>query len=230
MSRLGDLLKQERQRRKLSIKQAARMSGVSEQFLTSVEQGTRIIQDTEARRILKKLGAVHAIEQNFTLDDIAATIDLQTAETKEEKPKQTYNGETGVSGSIWLDALSAVLQKVPVYNAVFKQIDSKFIPKQDGKIEGYPADKLMYFQVPDDDMRGFRIIREDLVLLVKEQLFIDGAIMLVQENEHYMLRKIKKLDANNIMLQSFGREYESLVYEIDSIKAVAKAIKLEAKL
>lgn len=204
------------------------MGGVSEQFLLGVEEGSRIIQDTEARRILKKLGAVHAIEQNFTLEDIAATVDLQTAETKKEQKKSENN--TGVAGSIWLDALSAVLQKIPIYNAIMKQVDSRFLPKQDGKIEGYSADKLMYFLVNDDEMRGFRIIRDDLVLLVKEQIFIDGAIMLVQQNEHYMLRKIKKLDARHILLQSFGREYDSLSYDIGDIKAIAKAIKFEAKL
>lgn len=229
MSRLGDLLKQERQRRKLSTKQAAKIAGVAEKFLIDVEAGNRIIQDTEARRILKKLGATQAIEQNFTLDDIAATIDLNTA--KQEKiEKKKINNNKEITGSIWLDALSAVLQKIPVYNTIMKHIDDVFLPKQDGKIYGFLAEKLLYFEVFDEDMRGFRLFRGDRVLLVKENSVIDGAIMLVQENEHYMLRKIKKLDASNIMLQSFGRDFDSKTCAMASIKVIARAIKFEAKL
>lgn len=226
MSRLGDLIKQERLRHKLNTKQLAKMTGISEQFLIGVEQGTKIIQDTEARRILKKMGAQEIIEQNLTLDDIATTVDLHTAQLKSSTNKATSNE----ASSIWLDALSSVLHKIPVYNAIMKQIDARFLPKQDGKIDGYPADKLLYFEVFDDQMRGFRMQRGDRVLLVKDNCFQDGAIMLVQENEHYMLRKIKKLDALHIMLQSFGREYQGDTYNIDTIRPIAKAIKFEANL
>ena len=55
MSRLGDMIKQERLRAGWSHKQLAKKSGVSEKFLVEVEAGTRIIADTQATRILKVL-------------------------------------------------------------------------------------------------------------------------------------------------------------------------------
>ena len=79
MSRLGDLIHLERTRQKLTYKQVARKCGVSEKYLEEVESGRRIIQDDQARRILKTMGMQQQTEADFTLDDIAATVDLQSA-------------------------------------------------------------------------------------------------------------------------------------------------------
>ena len=54
MSRLGDLLRTERLRRKMTLKDVARAGGVSESYLKDVEEGKRIIADDQARRILKR--------------------------------------------------------------------------------------------------------------------------------------------------------------------------------
>ena len=91
MSRLGDLIRTERIRRKLTPKQVAKKCGVSESYLLAVEAGTRIIADDQARRILKTMGLKQQTEAEFTLDDIAATVDLvqvqpKMAEALKKKP------------------------------------------------------------------------------------------------------------------------------------------------
>ena len=78
MSRLGDLIMLERSRQKLTRKQVARKCGVSESYIKDVEEGRRIIQDDQARRILKTLGTSQRNEAEFSLDEIAATVDLGT--------------------------------------------------------------------------------------------------------------------------------------------------------
>lgn len=78
MSRLGDLILLERTRQKLTRKQVARKCGVSEGYIKDVEEGRRIIQDDQARRILKTLGTSQKNEAEFSLDEIAATVDLGT--------------------------------------------------------------------------------------------------------------------------------------------------------
>ncbi|MEG0513505.1 MAG: helix-turn-helix transcriptional regulator, partial [Clostridia bacterium] len=87
MSRLGDLLRTERLRRKMTLKQVAKIGGVSESYLKDVEEGTRIIGDDQARRILKKIGLQEHNEEGFTLDDIASTVDLETVTQKQAAPK-----------------------------------------------------------------------------------------------------------------------------------------------
>ena len=116
MSRLGDLILLERTRQKLTRKQVARKCGVSEGYIKDVEEGRRIIQDDQARRILKTLGTSQRNEAEFSLDEIAATVDLvqfpaKPAPQKAEAPKPAPKPASAEEQSgIWLDALSRVLQ------------------------------------------------------------------------------------------------------------------------
>ena len=145
MSRLGDLLRTERLRQKMTPKQVARKCGVSESYIIAVENGTRIIQDEQARRILKKIGLTQQTEADFSLDDIAATVDLaqvqptmaKTIQKKAEpRPREAEKvastepdaSSEGVTGSVWLDALQSVLKNVPVMNAVLKPVDHRLLP------------------------------------------------------------------------------------------------------
>ena len=240
MSRLGDLILLERTRQKLTRKQVARKCGVSEGYIKDVEEGRRIIQDDQARRILKTLGTSSRNEAEFSLDEIAATVDLSTLAPQavkpvEKKPEpkaepaakpQTSEEQSG----IWLDALSSVLKPVPVMNAGWIQVSRRMVPIQDGKIEGAKPDKVVYFLAPDDSMRAMRIEKGDLVLVVPHNLPIDGAIMLVEYGAHRCLRRIKLLGNSNILLQSGDRHLDAEAINISEIKIVGRAVRVEIAL
>lgn len=240
MSRLGDLLRTERLRRKMTLKQVAKLGGVSEGYLKDVEEGKRIIADDQARRILKKMGLKEHNEEGFSLEDIAATVDLETVTPRKpvaapKPPKATLDSETvyqsrneqAVSGGIWLDALTSVLKRVPVYNAVMKEISHRLLPVMDGRIEGAAPDKVFYLSAPDDSMRGFRILRDDLCLIVPSNSPIDGALMLVEYNQHRFLRKVKKLDAMHALLQSYDREYNAETVALPDVTFIGRVVRVE---
>ena len=240
MSRLGDLILLERTRQKLTRKQVARKCGVSEGYIKDVEEGRRIIQDDQARRILKTLGTSQRNEAEFSLDEIAATVDLSTlapaaakpaapAPAKTQAPAVKPQSEKEQSG-IWLDALSSVLQPVPVINAGWIQTARRMVPIQDGKIEGAKPDKVVYFLAPDDSMRAMRIEKGDLVLIVPQTLPVDGAIMLVEYGAHRCLRRIKLLGNSNILLQSGDRELGAESMHISDLKLVGRAVRVEIAL
>lgn len=239
MSRLGDLIMMERSRQKLTRKQVAKKCGISEGYLKDVEEGRRIIQDDQARRILKTLGTSSRNEAEFSLDEIAATADLSTLAPKpaapapqkptEPKPAPKPQSHEEQSG-IWLDALSSVLHPVPVMNAGWIQVSRKLVPIQDGKIEGAKPDKVVYFLAPDDSMRAMRIEKGDLVLVLPQTLPIDGAIMLVEYGAHRCLRRIKLLGNSNILLQSGDRELGAESMHISDIKLIGKAVRVEISL
>ncbi|MBQ4158593.1 MAG: helix-turn-helix transcriptional regulator, partial [Clostridia bacterium] len=196
MSRLGDLILLERTRQKLTRKQVAKKCGVAESYLKDVEEGRRIIQDDQARRILRTLGTSQRNEAEFSLDEIAATVDLSTlapqtapaarqpAPQPKAAPEAPKPRKTEDQSGIWLDALSSVLQPVPIMNAGWIQISRRLVPIQDGKIEGAKPEKVVYFQSPDDSMRAMRIAKGDLVLVVPQTLPVDDAIMLVEYGAH----------------------------------------------
>ncbi|MBR6753390.1 MAG: helix-turn-helix domain-containing protein, partial [Clostridia bacterium] len=228
MSRLGDLIRLERTRQGMTHKQVARKCGVSDKYLMEVEAGTRIIQDEQARRILKVMGLTQQTEADFSLDDIAATVDLQSAvpqltravEKKEKQPVAEAKADPGVSGSIWLDALAGVLKHVPIYNAVMKEVGHRLLPITNGKIEGANPDKVFYFMAPDNDLRGFRVQRGDLVLVVPAQAAVDGAIMLLQSPLGRVLRKVKRVNDYQAMLQKYDDAFESEIKNYNEITFV----------
>lgn len=238
MSRLGDLIMLERSRQKMTRKQVARKCGVSESYLKDVEEGRRIIQDDQARRILKTLGTSQRNEAEFSLDEIAATVDLGTlapapkpAQPKPSEPQPVAKPQTKEEQSgIWLDALSSVLQPVPVMNAAWIQVARRMVPIQDGKIEGAKPDKVVYFLAPDDTMRAMRIEKGDLVLVVPQALPVDGAIMLVEYGAHRCLRRVKLLGNNSILLQSGDRDLGAESVHVSEIKFVGRAIRVEVAL
>ena len=241
MSRLGDLIRTERIRQKLTPKQVAKKCGVSESYLMAVEAGTRIIADDQARRILKAIGLKQQNEAEFTLDDIAATVDLvqvqpKMAEALKKKPEKkeaelaASTVEESVAGSVWLDALQSVLKRVPVMNAVMKPVSYKLVPVENGRIEGANPDKVFFYLAPDDSMRGFRIHRGDIVLTVPANSPVDGAIMLLNYNEHRYLRKIKVLDDRTVMLQHYDREYEAETVPISEIGFLSRCVQVTFEL
>ena len=147
MSRLGDLIKLERTRQKMTPKQVAKKCGVSEKYLLDVEAGTRIIQDDQARRILKTIGVSQQNEADFSLDEIAATVDLETIKIGEKKAvsapapapqaRKVASSDAeaqGADSGIWLDALAGVLKAVPVMNAAWIATDRRLLPVANGKI------------------------------------------------------------------------------------------------
>ena len=242
MSRLGDLIRTERVRQKMTPKQVARTCGVSESYIMAVESGTRIIADDQARRILKTIGLREQTEADFTLDDIAATVDLASVQPQlakavaKPKPREvekvasTEEKDEGVAGSVWLDALTSVLKRVPVMNAGMKPVDYQLLPIQNGRIEGANPDKVFYFLAPDDSMRGFRIHSGDRALIVPAQSPVDGAVMLVEYNAHRYLRKVKKLDGFQVLLQSYDREYDAQTAQLSEVSFIGRAVRLEISL
>lgn len=233
MSRLGDLLHLERTRRNLTAKQVAKLAGVNEKYILEVEGGTRIIQDDQARRILAKMGLEQQTDAMFTLDDIAVTVDLQAAVSPERLPKakaEKQGSPEKADGSIWLDALRGVLQHVPVYNAVMKEVGSRLLPVAQGRVEGAPAEKVFYFTAPDNRMRGFRVQQGDLVLVVPSQAAEDGKMMLLDTASGRQLYVLKLLPRYQVLLQTYDQQYESEVAALADLRIIGKCVRLEAEL
>lgn len=96
MSRLGDTIRNERLRLGLNPKALAKKCGVSEKFLLEVESGKRIIQDTEAARILKVMG-----KQQSVLADFEAVADgLPTAAPARPAPAARSRRRRSPRGSL----------------------------------------------------------------------------------------------------------------------------------
>ncbi|NLB91110.1 MAG: helix-turn-helix transcriptional regulator [Clostridiales bacterium] len=225
MSRLGDLIHTQRTQQKMTLKQVAKKTGVSEKFLQEVESGKKIIADDQAKRILKAIGVTNHVESHFSLEDVATTVDLKTISST--PPASKNPSQQTIDGSLWLDALSSMVKKVPVVNHQLKEVDSRFLPLIQGKVEGGPPDKVFYYLMPDTSMLGYRIGQNDLLLFLPAQLPIDNAIMLLRLQGQLQVCQVKTVDASNCLLLTSFYQPQSTLVSLSDIQFLGRCVRVE---
>lgn len=227
MSRLGDMIKQERLRAGWSHKQLAKKSGVSEKFLVEVEAGTRIIADTQATRILKVLGKT----SEFIADFEGKADGVPTPEPVRAAPRPAPAAKKPAAPAeptdAWVNALGGLMRAVPVRDAAGRDVDSRILPAQSGRIEGVVAEKVFYLVAPDDSMMGYRIRKGDRVLILPATVLVDNAVLLFQSEGLYYLRKVKIQDGGRVLLQWYDYEPHSEVVPAKQLTLVGRARRVE---
>ncbi len=232
MSRLGDAIRKARVAAKLSEKQLGRKCGMAESVIKDIESGRRIVSDDQAQRILKLLGADSPVSTEL---EVAAEPEVKLrprprayvmpADVPAEQQKAVDE-----STDAWLDALGGVVKRVPVMDPKGLVIDHVLTPVIGGKIEGGAPDKVLYFRVPDDSLRGFRVHAGDLLLTVPDNRAQDGALMLVEYKGARMVRKLLKMDGMRIQMQAFDREFESVVAPAPEVRVLGRCVRLQRTL
>jgi len=229
MSRLGDAIRSARLAAKMSEKQLGRKCGMAENVIKDIESGRRIIADDQAQRILKLLGANTALSTEL---DVAAEpeVKLRPRPRAYVMPAQDVPANqqkaADESTDAWLDALGGVVKRVPVMDPQGLVIDHVLTPIIGGKIEGGAPDKVLYFRVPDDSLRGFRVHAGDLLLTVPETRAQDNALMLVEYKGRRMVRKLLKMDGMRIQMQAFDREFEAVTAPAPEVRVLGRCIRL----
>ena len=229
MSRLGDAIRSARVAAKMSEKQLGRKCGMAENVIKDIESGRRIIADDQAQRILKLLGANTALSTEL---DVAAEPEVKLrprprayvmpASNVPESQQKAVDESTDA----WLDALGGVVKRVPVMDEKGIVIDHVLTPIIGGKIEGGAPDKVLYFRMPDDALRGFRVHAGDLLLTIPENRAQDNQLMLVEYKGRRMVRKLLKMDGMRIQMQAFDREFEAVTAPQPEVKVLGRCIRL----
>ena len=228
MSRLGDTIRTARVKARMTEKQLGKKCGLAESFIREVESGRKIVSDDQAQRILKVLGVK---------DPVSTELEVAAEPPVPLRPRpRAYivpAGETPAqqqaaaeASDAWLDALGGVVKRVPVLGDDGVVIDHILTPIVKGKIEGAAPDKVLYFRVPDDMLRGFRVYAGDLLLTVPAAKAQDGALMLVEVDGARMVRKLLKLDGARIQLQAFDHEFAPETRPAAEVRVTGLCVKL----
>lgn len=238
MSRLGETIRAARLKKGLTPKALGKKCGVAESFINDVEMGTRIVSDDQAQRILKVLGVENPISTEL---EVAAEPEVELRPRprpyvipvkKPEEPAYTEaeREATQASADAWLDALGGVMKRVPIMDETGVVIEHRLLPVIGGRIEGGQPDKVFYYRCPDDSMRGFRMQAGDLLLTIPQPTPVDDSIMIIEQKGVRMARKIKRLEGNRVMLQSFDREFKSQTVGNHDIAFIGKCVRMEVTL
>lgn len=226
MSRIGDKIKKEREKKGLTPKQVARKCGVSESFILDVESGKKIIAEKQLKQLSKVLGK--------NLEETMMT-DLEEGQREEIKPKikemvQPKRKEVAPLGQ-WEDALSNIIKNIPIYDVGMKRIKGyKKFPIINKKVEGFNSDKLIYIEAEDQELREFRICKGDKILIYLNQQMVNNSVSLIEYDGKIRLRKVKRGDANKIQIISHEYDRKVVTRNINDVKIIGRGIRVEIDL
>lgn len=220
MSRIGEKIKEERQKKGLSLKQLGKKCGVSESYILDIETGKKIINEKFIKQVSKVLGK--NIEESLIQEP-------EKVEIKEDQPRKIEKPKVNPVGQ-WTEALSGIIKEIPIYDIYMKEKGYKSFPIINKKVEGYNPEKLIYLRVPNDNLRGFRIQKDDLVLLYLNHEMSNNSITLIEQEGRLKLKKVKKLSGNKVELIEFNQEMKSNTVELNHIKVVGRGLRLEIEL
>ncbi|MBE6053405.1 MAG: helix-turn-helix transcriptional regulator [Clostridium sartagoforme] len=228
MSRVGDKIKEARIQNGLSQKALAKKLGVAEKFINEVEMGRRIAQESfidKASKILK----ADFNDVSMVVTDDALLEERKTI--KESKNNFTEKHSNANKEEVWTNAFSSVLKNVPIFDYTLKNSKGfKELPIHSNKVEGFTQDKVLYIEVQDDEMSGFRMLKGDLAFasLVKEPS--NNGIFLVEYKGKRAIRQIKLLGNSKALLVSNGGSLLTETMNLNEFSVLAKLERLEIKL
>ena len=151
---------------------------------------------------------------------------MEEKKTFRELPKKKNE-----SNEVWTDAFSSVLKNVPIYDySLSINKGNREMPVHSNKIEGYPQDKVLYLEIQDDEMNGFRMLKGDIAFahIVKE--LSNNGFFLVEYNGKRKIRQVKVLGNSKVLLVSNGGSLLTETMEVRDIQVIAKLERVEIRL
>lgn len=221
MSRLGQKIRQARESHRMTEKQLAKKCGVAEAFVRDVETGRKVAPESFVDKVSKIL--------NVNINEEVALF----VEPKEKKQEITVEKiiETKAPVATWEDAFSSLQKKIPIFEMDLKTIVGyKHLPIIDKKIEGYPADKVMFVKMNDNSMQGFRIRRGDILMIVQNHELVNNSIMLIQDFGQNEVRQVQKLEATKVLLVSSEYQQQTTPKATKDIQFIGQCVRVEFNL
>lgn len=220
MSRVGERIKEAREKSGMTQKALAKKLGVAEKFVNEVETGRKIINESLISKVSKVL--------NTDLNDINMVVTDEELQKELKAEKQLRQTKPADVNEVWNQAFGSVLKNVPIYDYSLAQVKGyKQLATASNKIDGHTANKVFYLKIENNDMTGYRIQENDLALCYSIKEIENNSICLVEFNGKRIIRQIKKLDNVKALLISNNGSMRTETANIKEVKAFAKLYRIE---
>lgn len=220
MSRVGERIKEAREKSGMTQKALAKKLGVAEKFVNEVETGRKIINESLISKVSKIL--------NTDLNDINMVVTDEELQKELKAEKQLRQTKPADVNEVWNQAFGSVLKNVPIYDYSLAQVKGyKQLATASNKIDGHTANKVFYLKIENNDMTGYRIQENDLALCYSIKEIENNSICLVEFNGKRVIRQIKKLDNVKALLISNNGSMRTETANIKEVKAIAKLYRIE---
>lgn len=222
MSRVGENIKQAREKSGMTAKVLAKKLGVAEKYINEVEMGRKVVPESFIDRAAKIL--------NADLNDISMVVTdkdlMEEKKTFRELPKKKLE-----TSEVWTDAFSSVLRSIPIYDySLHFKKGSREMPVHSNKIENYPQDKVFYLEIEDDEMTGFRMMKGDIAFAHVVKELSNNGFFLIDYKGMRKIRQVKILGNSKILLVSNAGSLLTETMESKEINVIAKLDRVEIKL
>ena len=222
MSRVGENIKQAREKSGMTAKALAKKLGVAEKYILEVEMGRRVVNESFIDRAAKVLKA--------DLNDISMVV-TDEALMEEKKTFREVTKKKNENSEVWTDAFSSVLRSVPIYDySLSNKKGSKELPVHSNKIENYPQDKVFYLEIEDDEMNGFRMLKGDIAFAHSVKEVSNNGFFLIDYKGKRKIRQVKVLGNSKVLLVSNAGSLLTETMEVKEINVIAKLERIEIKL
>ncbi|MDK0741946.1 XRE family transcriptional regulator [Clostridium perfringens] len=220
MSRVGERIKEAREKSGMTQKALAKKLGVAEKFVNEVETGRKIINESLISKVSKVL--------NTDLNDINMVVTDEELQKELKAEKQVRQTKPAEVNEVWNQAFGSVLKNVPIYDYSLAQVKGyKQLATASNKIDGHTANKVFYLKIENNDMTGYRIQENDLALCYSIKEIENNSICLVEFNRKRVIRQIKKLDNVKALLISNNGSMRTETANIKEVKSIAKLYRIE---
>lgn len=220
MSRVGERIKEAREKSGMTQKALAKKLGVAEKFVNEVETGRKIINESLISKVSKVL--------NTDLNDINMVVTDEELQKELKAEKQVRQTKPAEVNEVWNQAFGSVLKNVPIYDYSLAQVKGyKQLATASNKIDGHTANKVFYLRIENNDMTGYRIQENDLALCYSIKEIENNSICLVEFSGKRVIRQIKKLDNVKALLISNNGSMRTETANIKEVKAIAKLYRIE---
>ncbi|WP_221388365.1 XRE family transcriptional regulator [Clostridium perfringens] len=220
MSRVGERIKEAREKSGMTQKALAKKLGVAEKFVNEVETGRKIINESLISKVSKVL--------NTDLNDINMVVTDEELQKELKAEKQVRQTKPAEVNEVWNQAFGSVLKNVPIYDYSLAQVKGyKQLATASNKIDDHTANKVFYLKIENNDMTGYRIQENDLALCYSIKEIENNSICLVEFNGKRVIRQIKKLDNVKALLISNNGSMRTETANIKEVKAIAKLYRIE---
>ena len=210
----------------MSQKLLAKKLGVAEKFINEIEMGRRVAQESLIDKASKILNA------DFNDVSMVVTDEALIEERKAMSDVKNKSSKGNIEkDEVWTNAFSSVLKNVPILDYSLKNNKGfKELPIHSNKVEGYSQDKVLYLEIQDDEMSGFRMLKGDLAFATLVKEVSNNGIFLVEYKGRRAIRQIKNLGNSKVLLVSNAGSLLTETMNFNEISVLAKLDRIEIKL
>ena len=226
MSRVGEKIKEARLKSGMSQKLLAKKLGVAEKFINEIEMGRRVAQES----LIDKASKI--LNDDFNDVSMVVTDEALIEERKAMSDVKNKSSKGNIEkDEVWTNAFSSVLKNVPILDYSLKNNKGfKELPIHSNKVEGYSQDKVLYLEIQDDEMSGFRMLKGDLAFATLVKEVSNNGIFLVEYKGRRAIRQIKNLGNSKVLLVSNAGSLLTETMNLNEISVLAKLDRIEIKL